>query len=55
MNVISYTDTRGNLAKTMDQVCEDRAPIIITRNKSQFVVIISQEDYQYWLKTDKKF
>lgn len=46
MDVISYTDARGNLAKTMDQVCEDRAPIIITRNKSQSVVMISLDDYQ---------
>ncbi|NJK72506.1 MAG: type II toxin-antitoxin system prevent-host-death family antitoxin [Synechococcaceae cyanobacterium SM2_3_60] len=30
----------------MDQVCEDHAPIIITRSKSQSVVIMSLENYE---------
>lgn len=46
MDVISYTAARTNLAKTMDQVCEDHSPIIITRSKSQSVVMISLEDYE---------
>ncbi|MCC5902577.1 MAG: type II toxin-antitoxin system prevent-host-death family antitoxin [Halomonas sp.] len=45
MDAISYTATRANLAKTMEQVCEDHAPVIITRSKSQSVVMISLEDY----------
>ncbi|MED5492123.1 type II toxin-antitoxin system prevent-host-death family antitoxin [Halopseudomonas pachastrellae] len=46
MDAISYTAARTNLAKTMDQVCEDHAPIIITRSKSQSVVMMSLEDYE---------
>jgi antitoxin YefM len=46
MDAISYTAARTNLAKTMDQVCEDHSPIIITRSKSQSVVMISLEDYE---------
>lgn len=46
MDAISYTTARNNLAQTMDQVCEDHAPVIITRNKSQSVVMISLEDYE---------
>ncbi|HEX5485063.1 MAG TPA: type II toxin-antitoxin system Phd/YefM family antitoxin, partial [Limnobacter sp.] len=46
MDAISYTAARTNLAKTMEQVCEDHAPVIITRNKSQSVVMISLEDYE---------
>lgn len=59
MDVISYTAARTNLAQTMEQVCEDRAPIIITRSKAQSVVMISLEDYQalqetaYLLRTPK--
>ncbi|WP_244511324.1 type II toxin-antitoxin system Phd/YefM family antitoxin [Vreelandella arcis] len=34
MDAISYTSVRTNLAKTMEQVCEDHSPIIITRNKA---------------------
>lgn len=46
MDAISYTAARTNLAKTMQQVCEDHAPMIITRNKAQSVVMISLEDYK---------
>lgn len=46
MDAISYTDARANLAKTMDQVCNDHMPVIITRARKASVVIISLEDYQ---------
>lgn len=45
MHAITYTAARANLARTMDQVCEDHDPIIITRNTDQAVVMISLEDY----------
>ena len=46
MNAISYTVARTNLAKTMEQVCNDHAPVIITRARKASVVMISLEDYQ---------
>ncbi|WP_016914642.1 type II toxin-antitoxin system Phd/YefM family antitoxin [Vreelandella stevensii] len=46
MDAISYTAARTNLAKTMERVCEDHSPVIITRNKAQSVVMISLEDYE---------
>ena len=46
MNAISYTAVRADLAKTMDRVCEDHEPVIITRNREQAVVMISLEDYK---------
>ncbi|MEW6518994.1 MAG: type II toxin-antitoxin system Phd/YefM family antitoxin, partial [Thermodesulfobacteriota bacterium] len=30
MEAITYTAARQNLAKTMEKVCKDRAPIIVT-------------------------
>lgn len=30
----------------MDKVCEDHAPIIITRNRDQAVVMMSLEDFE---------
>ncbi len=45
MNAISYTAARENLASTMDRVCSDHTPIIITRNRDQSVVMLSLEDY----------
>ena len=46
MNAITYTAARENLASTMDKVCNDREPVIITRNRDQAVVMVSLEDYK---------
>jgi len=46
MDAISYTAARENLASTMDKVCSDRAPVVITRKRNQAVVMISLEDYE---------
>jgi antitoxin YefM len=45
MKAITYTTARQNLAKTMEKVCQDHSPIIITRKKNDSVVIMSLEDY----------
>ena len=46
MDAITYSTARANLARTMDRVCEDHAPLIITRNGEQSVVMVSLDDYQ---------
>ncbi|HRE07357.1 MAG TPA: type II toxin-antitoxin system prevent-host-death family antitoxin [Opitutaceae bacterium] len=46
MNAITYTAARENLASTMDQVCRDRVPVIITRNRDQSVVMLSLEEFE---------
>ncbi len=46
MKAITYTSARENLASTMDHVCFDHDPVIITRNRDQAVVMISLEDYE---------
>jgi antitoxin YefM len=46
MDAITYTTARANLANTMDRVCEDHEPLIITRNGQQSVVMMSLEDYK---------
>lgn len=46
MDAISYTAVRANLASTMNRVCRDHEPLIITRNKEQSVVMLSLEDYK---------
>ena len=46
MDTISYTSARNNLARTMQQVCSDHAPVIITRKGEQPVVMMSMDDYQ---------
>jgi antitoxin YefM len=46
MDAITYSAARANLAKTMDRVCEDHEPLIITRNGEQSVVMLALEDYK---------
>ncbi len=46
MKAITYTAARQNLAKTIENVCKDHAPIIVTRKASNSVVIMSLEDYE---------
>ncbi len=45
MDVISYSDTRANLKEVMDRVVEDRAPVVITRQKAEAVVMVSLADW----------
>lgn len=46
MQTISYTSARRNLAKTIDSVRDNAAPIIITRKGEGAVVMMSVEDYE---------
>jgi antitoxin YefM len=46
MTAITYTAARETLASTMDRVCQDHDPVIITRNRNQAVVMLSLEDYE---------
>jgi antitoxin YefM len=46
MNAVSYTAARKNLASTMDRVCADHTPVLITRNRGQSVVMLSLADYE---------
>ncbi len=45
MDAITYSAARAKLADTMDRVCEDHEPIIITRNGQQSVVMMSLDDF----------
>jgi len=46
IKAITYTAARQNLAKTMEKVCNDHSPVIVTRKSSNSVVIMSLEDYE---------
>lgn len=46
MKAITYTAARQNLAKTIENVCKDRSPVIVTRRSSEAVVIMSLEEYE---------
>ena len=46
MKSITYTAARENLASTINRVCEDDAPVVITRNRDQAVVMLSLAEYE---------
>ena len=46
MDAITYSAARANLASTMDRVCQDHEPLIITRSGQQSVVMLSLDDYK---------
>jgi len=45
MDAISYSAARANLANTMERVCNDHEPLIITHTGQQSVVMLSLEDF----------
>jgi antitoxin YefM len=45
MDAISYSLARKNLVKTMEKVCDDHSPVIITRKNARAVVMMSLEDF----------
>jgi antitoxin YefM len=46
MKAITYTAARESLAATLDEVCRDRAPVVITREGDRAVVMLSLEEYE---------
>jgi antitoxin YefM len=46
MDHVSYTELRQNLKKHLDKVCDDRAPLVVTRRNAEPVVVLSLADYE---------
>ena len=53
MDAITYSTARAKLADTMNRVCDDHEPIIITRNGEQSVVMMALEETSYLLRSPK--
>jgi antitoxin YefM len=51
MGHISYTELRANLAKYMDEVCDNRDALHVTRQNARTVVMMSEEEYEGMLET----
>ena len=45
MDSLSFSDTRANLKAVMDRVVADKAPIAITRQRAEGVVMISASEW----------
>jgi antitoxin YefM len=46
VETISISETRANLKAVVDRVVADKAPIAITRQKGEGVVMISQSEWE---------
>jgi antitoxin YefM len=46
MGHVSYTELRQNLKKHMDSVCESGAPLVVTRQNGEPVVMLSLAEYE---------
>lgn len=51
MNTITYSMLRRSLASVLDQVNDDHAPVIITRQKGKPAVLMSLEDFYAYEET----
>ena len=52
MNTMTYTEARQTLAKTMETICNNHEPVIITSKRDKAVVMISLEDYKSMEETN---
>ncbi len=51
MSHVNYTEFRQNLAAHMDEVCNSRAPLTVTRQKGRSVVVLAEEEYEGLMET----
>lgn len=51
MQVLTFSEARANLKQTMDDVCRDHEPAVITRQRGEPVVVMSLEDYNAMAET----
>ena len=51
MSHVSYTELRGKLAKYMDEVCDSRSALVVTRQNARSVVMLSEEEYESIMET----
>jgi antitoxin YefM len=51
MSHVSYTELRTHLAKYMDEVCDSRAPLYVTRQNARSVVMLSADEYEGMMET----
>jgi len=48
---VSYTELRNKLASYMDEVCDDRAPLFVTRQNARTVVLLAEDEYEGLMET----
>ncbi|MDF9619937.1 type II toxin-antitoxin system prevent-host-death family antitoxin [Pseudomonas entomophila] len=51
MQILTFSQARAGLKQTMDDVCRDHEPAVITRQRGEPVVLLSLEDYNSMAET----
>ena len=51
MEVSTFTETRQNFAATMQQVVDNKQPLVITRQNHESVVMLSLSDFKSYEET----
>lgn len=51
MTHVSYTELRAQLARYMDEVCDNRDALVVTRQNARSVVLISEDEYSSLMET----
>jgi len=51
MNVLTFSEVRASFKQTLDDVCRDHEPTVITRQRGEHVVLLSLEDYNSMQET----
>jgi antitoxin YefM len=48
---VTYSQLRSNLAACMNEVCDGRAPLLVTRRSARSVVLMSEQVYDRLMET----
>lgn len=51
MGTITYSKLRENLATVMDQVYDDKLPMVVERRNAKSVVLVPLDEYESWQET----
>ena len=51
MEITNYSNFRQNLKSFLDLVLKTKAPLFVSRNKSEDIVVISKSDYESMQET----
>lgn len=51
MEILTYTDARANLKSVIDRVIEDCTEVVVTRQKSESVVVVAKAEWDSMKET----
>ena len=51
MEVSTFTETRKNFASTMQQVIDNKEPLVVTRQNHEAIVMLSLSDFKSYEET----